>query len=267
VHVVFTPTPTATVTPTPTRTGTATATPTPTATSTQTVTSTPSATPLVSPTPTATIVVRRTFLPLILKPNLGTGKYVLRSLQDGLDSYAGTEDSYLDAWTPTQAHGSDERLAVRSFEVRKPLLRFDLSDIPTTALVRSARIELWVSSQTNEGDLPVTVHDVWQRWNEADATWVRAGSEPWQAAGCSGSLDHSASMDTTTLTRDGWWYTWDITQMTVEWVRNPASNAGLLLVGTGQPGQAQVEYSIVSSDDSTIVDKHPRLTIAYWTGQ
>jgi hypothetical protein len=210
--------------------------------------------------------VRRTFLPLVFKPNRGTGTYVLRSLQDGFEGYAGTEDTYLDAWNPTVARGSDQKLALRSFEVRKPLLRFDLSDIPATALVVSARVEVWVSSRTNEGDLPVTVHQVSRRWDEAGATWLMAGDETWQTAGCSGANDRSSALGTTTLIRDGWWFAWDITQMAKEWIRYPSSNAGLLLVGTGQTGQAQVEYSITSSD-STVVDKHPRLTIAYWTGQ
>ena len=225
---------------------------------------TPTPTVTATPTSTSTPSSRRALLPLIYKANAGAGEYVLHTYQEGLDGYAGSADTYLDGWNPRTRYGASAQLVVSSYQVRSPMLQFDLADIPQTARIESARIELLVASRSNASALPVALHRVNRHWSEDDADYLTSNGSDWEVAGCAGPSDREPwSMATTELARSAWWYPWDVTALVRDWVSTPASNAGVVLVGSSESGQPQVEYAFHSSE-SAANQNRPRLTVGYW---
>ncbi|MGB9879798.1 MAG: hypothetical protein ACPLRM_03460, partial [Anaerolineae bacterium] len=119
--------------PTPTRTmtpiRTATPTPIPTATIARTMTPTPVRTPTststATPTPTATMW-QTTLV-----------------LQQGQNSYSGTEDTYIYLYDEGNNYCSDSLLRVGQKQQLATLVRFDLTPIPANAIVSDARLELY----------------------------------------------------------------------------------------------------------------------------
>lgn len=236
-------------------TGTAIPTPTPTATYTPT--------PVATATPTATPTRVRVFLPLIYKAYPAAGRFVVTTFQEGLNGYVGCVDTFLDQWNPTSVHGNELKMAVRSYEVRHALIRFDLSSIPTNVLVHSARLELYVSERTNANPISVAAYRVNRVWSEDVATWITATTGvTWAIPGCAGPSDREPSpVVTRTLSTTEAWYTWDITSLARGWIQSPASNAGVLLLAPA--GQGAVEYKLLSSE-WPVQGLRPKLTVAYW---
>lgn len=238
---------TPTITNTPTTGPTPTATLTPTETRTPTITSTPTDTPLVSPTPT-------------LAP---TSAVVTRVLQQGVDGYSGVQDTYLHSWYPTTPYGNYNSLNIRTGGVMEPLIRFDLSSIPTNAVVNRATLYLYLTfGATNPAT--ASVYRVRRPWNAATATWNLASTGvAWGQAGC-----HNTSTDrwavanaSAQLLSTGIWYAFDLTTMAADWVQDPAQNNGVLLLGSGP---TSVQFSFAASEYWQ-TSLRPKLDINYGT--
>jgi sugar lactone lactonase YvrE len=223
-------------TPTPTITSTPTASPVPSVTPTATPTRTPLATATATPTPSATVVV----------------------LQQGLNGYAGAQDTMLYAWNPDTNYGSEASLYVRSNDFQSPLLRFELLGIPADAIIDDATLSMYVYASSNPNLLVADVFPVLRPWVVTEATWVSATQTiAWDAPGCNGvGVDRGPFVvDVQGLDSVGHWYTFDIRELISEWLRTPQSNYGLII--KGREG-AQVQYSFRSSD-SPIQAQRPSL--------
>jgi hypothetical protein len=233
----FTPTATRLETNTPTLSPTPSGTPGP--SSTPTITLTPSNTPDVTPTPR----------PIVIKP----GK---------VDS----RDTYLSMWEPTSNKSGSTRLYARSqgSVTYRPLLRFDTSVIPTNSRVTKAELHLYLDSyEHSPGVSPrVSAHKVKRDWVASEATWnlARQG-EAWQVPGADGSGDRNlAESAATVVSTNDTWYNWDITNLVGEWVSNPASNQGVMLIS-----DAGRELRFYSADDPD-TRRIPYLYIEYIEG-
>lgn len=207
-----TPTPTNTETPTPTLTGTPpTATPTPTPTLTPTFTQTP--TPSVTPTPTNTPLPQRV---------------TIRGASD---------DTFLYQYEPDANYGYWWRMTIRAGGAKRPILRFDLSDIPVGAQVISATMRLFTNETQDPAGRPTTVdvYKVLRPWAEMGATWNEANTGiAWELAGCNGPSDRElTSAATVTVDAPNASYDFDITSVVQDWVLDPASNHGVLLIASG----------------------------------
>lgn len=62
-----------------------------------------------------------------------------------MDGYAGCEDTELDQWANTTNKSTDDRLRLRSPDIRAVLIRFDLAPIPPQATITQARLELYAT--------------------------------------------------------------------------------------------------------------------------
>ena len=204
----------------------------------------PSATPSVTPTgptltpsPTASLVPPPT---LVATPTL---------LPNAV-RYDPSDDTYLDQWTPTQQRYLDTRLAVRQGDLKAALLRFELADIPTSAVIEQAVLALAVSGRSNDGNLSVWAHRVLRPWAEREATWLQArDGEPWTVPGCNDSLRDRSYIPVSgiTLTEASNRFTLELSALVQEWVKDPARNYGLILKADGR---AAVEYSLHSSNQA-----------------
>ncbi|MBC7265222.1 MAG: DNRLRE domain-containing protein [Chloroflexi bacterium] len=267
------PTPTVTststpVTPSPTPTITWTPTPvTPSPTPTHTLTHTPGP----SPTPTATPTLTQTppAPPAVMAFQYGVSPS---------SSYVGVEDTTVDI-APTTQRCTDIRLFVRYDRSRRTLIKFDLRPIPAGSSIVSATLLLVQNDHVEDLDpgdayspspwsLDVGIYRVLKPWTACEVTWSHASTGlRWEVAGCDGSSDRaSVAEDIETLQpllpSEKRVIAWSVTNMVRDWVANPATNYGMILIGTGN----KQEFWFASSDYcyGDYAQRRPKLVVNYY---
>ena len=144
----------------------------------------------------------------------------------------------------------------------EPVLRFDLSAIPTDAVVKRATLSLWVDSRSNTNSTPLQVYRLLRRWNEAEVTWNQyAAGQRWSQAGANlAGADYDAQVVAqTTLSAVATWVNLDVTGAVQTWAQHPEQNAGLILKALSSVG---VQYYFISSE-YVGVGLRPMLTVVY----
>ncbi|MDH3350624.1 MAG: DNRLRE domain-containing protein, partial [Gammaproteobacteria bacterium] len=181
-------------------------------------------------------------------------------------SKTGGKDAILDDFYPIRNYGGANYLQVNSASwQQRPVLQFDLSEVPAGAKILSARLELMQQSVNNGG--AVAVHRMTRDWVEgtrngggiADgATWqTHDGSGAWLQQG--GEFDATVyGVTQVSGAKSGNWVAWDIRDLVQEWVSGNAPNFGLMLAGDGTVTGAQY-----ASKDTSGAEQAPKLTIAY----
>jgi hypothetical protein len=174
-------------------------------------------------------------------PGFSTGGLISPSahslrLQQGVDGYIGCSDTRISSESPDANFGDKELVLGMKGEVGV-LIRFDVSAIPSNALIEEAELSLYVS---NIGQRPAdaaicATYPVTRPWNEMQATWYKASDFNWWGlAGCNDiTTDRSpVPTDQQAIYDFGRWYDWDVASAVQEWVRDAASNRGLLIQQT-----------------------------------
>ncbi|MBT8102972.1 MAG: DNRLRE domain-containing protein [Gammaproteobacteria bacterium] len=181
---------------------------------------------------------------------------------------AAGKDTMIDRWFDIQNYGALDNLIVRSdpFRMQRALLEFDLSAIPASAEIISAKLELEQRAIGTPG--AIGVHRVTRGWLEgtgkggiggADgATWLSYdGSTSWGQPG--GDFDSTLYAATTTTSgKNGQWVAWDIRDLVDEWVSGQFPNYGLLLAGDGVADSAEFH-----SREGLDPESAPKLTIVF----
>ena len=162
------------------------------------------------------------------------------------------EDTYINQGAPATNYGADSRLRTGNYpagNAKRSLMRFNLTQIPTTATVNNARLRLYVI-QAYQGTDRVRVHRVTSAWTELGTTWATA---PMFAAG---------AVDTESIspTMVGTWIEWTVTGLVQSWVDTPGRNFGCLLRGI--EGTAMVGDAFASGENPTTAHR-PRLVVTY----
>ncbi|MBM4431333.1 MAG: DNRLRE domain-containing protein, partial [Chloroflexi bacterium] len=158
-------------------------------------------------------------------------------------------DTYIDAYNPNISYGSATWLMFRADSRLVPLLRFDVSTIPSGSYVTAAVLHLYVpaeqSSDTYREPCRLAAYCVSRDWVTGEATWVRAAAGvPWQSAGCNGTSDrcqeHNANEigETTGL---GQRVDIPVTTIVQRWVSG--NNHGLVLRGYSEEWGRTAFYS------------------------
>jgi len=188
------PTPTPTSTNTPTETPTSSSTPTQTSTPTSTSTSTLTPSPSVSDTPSATATqptptgegsltptATQSSNTLVLQPNASSGM-----------------DTFMMNVNPTTNFGTVNEMGVGEANnslntVARSLIKFDLSSIPSNAVITSVTLSLWTNADYSSNGRTIRVFRLKVPFNETQATWnIRASGSNWQTAGASGANDRES---------------------------------------------------------------------------
>lgn len=225
-------------TPTPTRL--------PTRIPTDTATPTPTTPP---PTPTAT--------------HTPPANRVIVTFQNKEGGYAGAEDTFLDVYLHDQNHGGEGELSLRAPDVRDPLLRFDLSAIPSDALVYSATLELFATYNGGH-PLDVGIYAVTRPWVENQATWdLAAENTPWGQPGCNQpDLDRAANPEFIVVVHEAHrWYRLSVANMVQSWVGKSQANDGMILKSWTD---IQIEHKFASSEYQASAELYPRLIVSYY---
>lgn len=181
----------------------------------------------------------------------------------GYIAHAPCRDTTISSASPENNAGSEPLLDVsRDADggERRALLQFTLDDVPADAKIASARLWLYrlgVPPKDSAREKELEVYAVNRAWeaghgvtNEVFGIDGRAASAgettwttPWQAAGCDGAdADRSATPIASTVETSsdgaGAWQTWDVSDVTRQWLVKPESNHGLLLRLVSLSGKA-----------------------------
>ena len=207
--------------------------------------------------------------------------------QDGLDSYAGTEDNYLSSESdPNKVYNNGGRAWVKVAQdgasVANTVMRFDVSSL-SGMTITGVTLSLY-SGNDGHGStsFDVSVYEIvtankdWVEgtstsyasqdgsscWNYAqyDATTPTAWVGGQNGCGVSGTDRGATAMDTETILAEDAWYDWTLSNSMVQsWVDTPADNAGVVFMADGG-GYDRQDFR---SHEYGTASLRPKLTITY----
>ena len=213
----------------------------------------------------------------------GAGQYKASSLSSGTKvfqyQFYGTDSSatnatagnFADAYLRSKSgntgfnYGAATTLQSGGFllgttNARRGVFKFDISRIPTSAVVQSAVFTGVVSSVSGSFNKPLNVHQITKTWvegtNNGTASTTSATWTNWTTAGGDFNATISAA---TTVTAAGT-FTWDITSLAQNWITTPANNFGILMK-CDELGSTSM-YAIFVPKEGTAASR-PKLTITY----
>jgi len=234
------------------------ATPTPSHTPTEGPTATNTATPSNTPTATETSEVTPTYTPTQGPPVTK----VFRQGQLPTTGYDGTQDCYIYNGEPNDPHDA-VGLWIHTQGTHKPILKFDLAgEIPVGSTVQSAVLELRTTTRNNAFDMYVPAYKVLKSWEEMEATWYNPTlSGMWDMPGAEGYGDRSHDpVFTATVDDVEEWVQWALTDVVQDWVSDPNSNNGVILIGNVVT--QTVRYTFYDSEVGA-VSLRPKLSVTY----
>jgi hypothetical protein len=145
-------------------------------------------------------------------------------------------------------------------------IRFDLTSIPTTAVVSKAIMSFWCTdSWYTRGNTAAetNVHrasraweyvaDPWQAWTKASAStnWSKGGGDY-------GASVAKQAQPGRIYTDNGGWYEYDITTAVQDMVKNPSGNNGFIITE-----DAGTDGPVFRSSHWTTAAQRPKMTVTY----
>lgn len=197
----------------------------------------------------------------------------VKVLQPGSAKTKSTYVTHDTGYTVCDNNGARDKLYIgsESTYVRRPILEFDLGDIPASATVTNATMSLWHGSTIYFAPT-VNAHRVTAAWQEGTgtgsctrngATWYNAsGTVPWAAQG--GDYNSTVAASVTHVSGDiAGWDNFNLTGMVGDWLSGRAPNHGVLLKLSDETLAAGRAFSYWSDDFSVAPTLHPKLVLQY----
>ena len=189
----------------------------------------------------------------------GAGTIILRQ---GLNGYQGVADTYIAQYAPDDNYAWRPYMIVRSTGAWRSLVRFDLSVLPAGAIVDSATLILHTDETQDPPDRSTTIDlfAIRRHWEVNQVTWNRATSTtPWYSAGCDSSADRDLSpFASKVIDKTKTSYSIDVTEAVRNWVADPGSNEGFIIISRGPT----VSYGFYTSEWA-VEAQRPTLVITY----
>jgi len=170
------------------------------------------------------------------------------------DATAG-KDAYVDEGAPDTNYETATALSVASDGGNSTRIytQFNLSSIPSTAVILSADLGLFYYSESIFSVAgPVGVYRVTGNWVESTITWNNSPAA------------QNTSIDTITVpaAHTNTFLFWDVNALVQDWVDGSIANRGVMLRDTDESSDEGVKY-FRSSDWST-PEECPKLVISYY---
>jgi hypothetical protein len=186
------------------------------------------------------------------------------TLQQGLEGYTGTEDTYLSQANPSQHFDQETRIRVGDARRLNGLLRFDLSAIPSGADIAEATLRLYGFDSRFGRDIAVSLHVISRTVTVSEATWSQSRqSETWAIAGCGDVRTDRRAAPEHTFTTAGLrrWYDIDVSSAVQQWVSGDVGNNGWLLLGP----EGDEEVHAFAPAEYPTANLRPMLLVTYFT--
>ncbi|TFH42441.1 MAG: DNRLRE domain-containing protein [Lysobacterales bacterium] len=181
-------------------------------------------------------------------------------LRQGEQGYTGVADTYVDSFLNTDNFAAQSDLRVTDGGARKALVRFDLSSLPSNAVVKAAQFGIYLGPKWDGSyHTDMAIYRVLNAWQVNQATWqYRMSGVPWAQSGVQAAGEDYAEVvyAAQELRNAPQWYYYNVTDLVRTWVADPASNQGMLL--KGRDGQGTF---VLSSSESS--SNRPQLSVQY----
>jgi len=174
-------------------------------------------------------------------------------------AYSGTSDTQITSEAPAATYGANQILRITAgLQVRRALLRWDLTSLDPRITVRTAQLSLTSTDATANA---VAAYALRRPWTEEAASWDIAGPTSWEIPGAGGSTDRSDVALAAVGPAPSGRYVVPLNGAGVAevtaWVRDPASNLGLAIVN--ETGSDEL---VIASREGDAGDR-PCLVVAY----
>jgi hypothetical protein len=164
--------------------------------------------------------------------------------------------------------------AATSGALHRPLLRFDLRDIPPGATVTSATLSLYHNLTSSATPGKINLHRATRAWQEGGgvnacqrtgAIWQEAQPDlPWTATTKGGDYDSAILASKTDSTVPAGWDIFTVTSLVGQWVAGTAPNHGMLLrLDSEAIPTSGARWFDYRADDEPDPTHRPTLTVDY----
>ena len=165
------------------------------------------------------------------------------------------KDSYVYEGDPTDNRGGvDQMCAAGGAGTNcRMFIEFDLSSIPSTAVITLARLDLYYHNNAGgavEG--PVGAYRITQSWDEGTITW---NNQP-------NTVASAMDVELIPAAATNNFRNWAITDLVQGWVESSIANYGVMLADTDESSHEL--YKCFRSSDHVTAGERPRLIIQYY---
>jgi len=162
-------------------------------------------------------------------------------------------DTYLEEKNPNNNYGSNNKLKIKTKnnDDKRPLLKWDLSSIPSGATITSATMSFFVTR--DRGGVTVNIHRMSTDWTEGGADWnTYDGTSNWITSGgdYNGTPEGNFTPD-----KKNQYVTVDVTSLVQNWTSEAYPNYGVILIS-----DSDKEVKIASSEST---GREPVLNVSY----
>ena len=192
---------------------------------------------------------------------VGTTDY---TYQNGVGGYSGTSDIYLASATPDDNTDNDE-LRVDGDNPRGVIVKWDVSNIPSTAVVTEAKMFFNIENATIN---TYGVYEMKRDWVETEATWNQWKSAfYWDTAGAEGVNDSGNTLLGSFAPTSGGSYSMILNNngkaVVQEWIDGTKINYGFLIKDYSS---SVTDYAKISRTENVTVSHRPKLSITTTSG-
>ena len=192
-----------------------------------------------TPTPTQTEVPQETLTPTPTETTIKPSPTPTIPGTPVVVSQHSSGETFLTAQNKDRNYGPQGYLELSLLSGRaykNALVRFDLQEVPSSAIVTEARLMLFFTGIYGKGSIPLRVYGLTRNWREREATWLKASAdEAWGEGGAMGEGDHDSAPRPSTFAAGSKvdYYEWDLATLVQEWVSGARRNDGLLITAEG----------------------------------
>ena len=141
------------------------------------------------------------------------------------------------------------------------LLRFDLSSLPSGAVVTSATVQVRMTAASDPSAHTHLLHRLTRAWTEISADWDQTGTEFWENAGGDFEPAADASRSMTSPATYLFNSSAGLVNTVQLWATNPATNFGWVLRSAAEDGGRNARR-FATSENTTPADR-PQLVVGY----
>ncbi len=185
------------------------------------------------------------------------------SLQQGVGGYQGTQATWFD---PGGGFNATTLLHAGNNGTARSLLRFSLANLPPTAVIDEAILQVYYTGRSNGNTLTLGAHRVLADWTDSQVTWTqRQTGFNWQVAGMGSGSDYTAAAAAAAAVNGagGSWVDLSITGLAQTWLADPAQNKGLVLLQEAASGSVFYDFCSELGWSPCTAAQAPKLTLRY----
>lgn len=187
--------------------------------------------------------------------------------QQGVNSYTGTRDTFIDSSTPTTDNSSitslvadfDYSLYPTISRTREILLKFDISSIPSGATITGAYLTIYINTEGKN----LFLYKLLRSWEHTDTYNSLSGGISLDNVEAASTPEVYVGVSTAGQGIDTYvgFIRLNLSLSTVQgWLDNPASNHGYVMTGGVESSGDGLQ---IDSCESVTVNRRPKLTISY----